>query len=92
MPAVNVLVESPVSDSIRVRQVSSMFDCPLAERSRVEWKGDLPVEADPWSVGLIVGPSGSGKSTIARAVFGGHVELAWAGRSVIDDFAAAHSV
>jgi energy-coupling factor transporter ATP-binding protein EcfA2/GNAT superfamily N-acetyltransferase len=92
MPAVDVVVESPVSDSIRVRQVSSMFDCPLAERSRIEWKGELPIEADPWNVGLIVGPSGSGKSTIARTVFGGHVELTWAGRSVIDDFDSTHSV
>ncbi len=31
--------------------------------------GSLPIEAEPWSVGVIVGRSGTGKSTIAEHLF-----------------------
>jgi ABC-type lipoprotein export system ATPase subunit len=88
MPEINVVVESPISDSIRAMQLSSMFDVPPTERAKLEWHGDLPIETRPWSIGLIVGPSGSGKTTILRDVFGAPAPLEWHGASVIDDFAA----
>ena len=35
----------------RAAQVSSMFDVPAQEKVRLEWHGDLPIEAKPWNVG-----------------------------------------
>jgi GNAT superfamily N-acetyltransferase len=66
--------------------VCSMFDVPPAEKSRLEWHGRLPIEEQPWHVGLIVGPSGSGKTTILRRVFGAPTTFEWSAPSVIDDF------
>lgn len=86
MPSVNIVVESKISSSSRVKQLSAMFDVPLQDVSRVSWSGDFPYDAEPWNVGLIVGPSGSGKSTIARKFFGEMPEIKWNAASVIDDF------
>jgi ABC-type ATPase involved in cell division len=92
MPTVDLLVESPLSHSPRARQLEAMFDVPQQERAKLEWKGELPIEGRPWSVGLIVGPSGAGKSTILRSVFGEPRTLGWGGASVIDDFPASRSM
>lgn len=88
MPRIDFIVETELSESSRVQQLSAMFDVPPAKKSRLEWHGDLPIESDDWSIGLIVGPSGCGKSSIARQVFGERYEpsLSWEARSVIDDF------
>lgn len=87
MPTVDVLVETVVSRSIRARQVQSVFDVPEREREEKSWHLEMPIEAKPWRVGLIVGPSGSGKSTVMRKVFGEERRLEWKQASVIDDFA-----
>jgi GNAT superfamily N-acetyltransferase len=92
MPPIDVVIETPVSTSIRAAQLSSMFDVPAQDRARLEWHGAFPIEAQPWHVGLIVGPSGAGKTTILRQQFAEPVKLAWGGASVIDDFAAELSV
>jgi ABC-type dipeptide/oligopeptide/nickel transport system ATPase subunit len=34
-----------------------------------QFKGSLPIEADDWQVGVIVGRSGSGKTSIAKQLF-----------------------
>lgn len=47
-----------------------MFDVPVADLLTREWIVDSDHDAQPWSVGCIVGPSGSGKSTMARKIFG----------------------
>jgi ABC-type Mn2+/Zn2+ transport system ATPase subunit len=83
---INVAVETPLSTSARVKQLSALFDVPLATTSRLEWVGEAPVEAEPWQLGLLVGPSGSGKSTLLRALFGAPADLAWGGKAVVDDF------
>lgn len=88
MPAVDLVVSSPVNRSVRARQVASMFDVPFPERSEVRWTGDVPIEARPWNVGLIVGPSGAGKSSIMRQMFGDMPDLKWGAASVVDDFTA----
>jgi hypothetical protein len=90
MPAIDLVVESKIAQSGRVRQLSAMFDCPADDVSRREWHGDIPIDGDDWNVGLIVGPSGAGKSSIARQLFGDRYEvpLEWTDRAVIDDFAA----
>lgn len=87
MPGINIIRESKISNSSRVKQLSAMFDVPIKEVSRLEWHGDFPFNAEPWNVGLIVGPSGCGKSTIAREIFGEERSFKWdASHSVIDDF------
>lgn len=87
-------VETVISRSIRARQVEAAFDVPPAEKCRMEWHGDVDLDAQPWQVGLIVGPSGAGKSTLARKMFGDAVDrpLVWSGASVIDDFDPRFSV
>ncbi len=92
MPRVDVVVETAVQQSSRVRQLEAMFDVPPFERAKVEWHGDLDFEARPWRVGLIVGPSGSGKSTLLRHLFGEPQQVAWDQRSVIDNFPREVSV
>jgi ABC-type ATPase with predicted acetyltransferase domain len=92
MPAIDIVVETPISGSVRAAQVSSMFDVPPQKTARLEWHGQLPIEEQPWNVGLIVGPSGSGKSTILRDVFRQTSEFEWSAVSVIDDFDKKHSV
>lgn len=86
MPAIDFVVETPCSSSARARQLEAIFDCPRQEMSRIEFKGDLPIEGTDWNVGLIVGPSGCGKSTILRGAFGGERAMEWSGASVVDDF------
>lgn len=80
---------TPVSDSMRARQVCSLFDVPPEKKQTKHWKADLAIEGRPWNVGLIVGPSGAGKTSVARALFGDAIERTpeWKGLpSVIDEF------
>ncbi len=92
MPAVDLVVESEVSTSVRARQVCSMFDAPPSSKCRLEWRCEMPIETFEWNVGLIVGPSGAGKTSIMRHVFGEMPPLAWSAASVVDDFDAKRSV
>lgn len=83
---VDVRVSTPVSRSMRARQLSAMFDVPEHDESEREWHGDVPLDERDWNVGLIVGPSGSGKTTTARQLFGAEQLPTWDALSVIDDF------
>lgn len=68
MPTVNVVIDTELKRSTRVRQLESMFDVPAQEKCRLEWNIEMPdLSESDWSVGLIVGPSGSGKSTSATS-------------------------
>lgn len=84
---VDLRVESEVDPTIRVRQLSAIFDAPIGEKLSHTWSGDVPIEDKDWNVGLIVGPSGAGKSSCARQMFGEFVTNDWTAKSVIDDFA-----
>jgi GNAT superfamily N-acetyltransferase len=88
VPSIDLVVESDISSSSRVKQLSGMFDVPPQKKCHLEWHGDLPIENKIWNVGLIVGPSGSGKSTIARKLWQTQFDatLEWNAKSVIDDF------
>lgn len=94
MPVINVIVQTDISRSGRVRQLESMFDVPAQERQTLKWHGEIPYDDKPWNIGLIVGPSGCGKSIIARHLFGDRVDISheWKGKSVIDDFNPALSM
>lgn len=88
MPSFNIIVESNVSNSPRCRQLEGMFDVPPSKKSRLTFVGEIPLDLQPWNVGLIVGPSGSGKSTIAKHLFQDEYSrrYEWKSQSVIDDF------
>jgi energy-coupling factor transporter ATP-binding protein EcfA2 len=70
MPRIDAVVECPVRDSFRVRQVAGLFDLPADAGRRATFSVELPGLDEPWRIGLITGPSGSGKTTIAHAAFG----------------------
>ena len=91
---IDLSLECAVDNSIRIQQISAMFDVPIAQKSKVEWHGDVPIDREPWSVGLIMGPSGCGKSSIARQLFGDRFEpsLNWSDRAVVDDCGGDMSV
>jgi len=87
MPSIDIVIPQKNPSSIRTKQVCSMFDVPLEETPNLIWKGELPIETKPWSIGLIVGPSGCGKSTIGKKIWPKAFEnvLEWSHTSVIDD-------
>jgi hypothetical protein len=64
-----ITVTSPIHESPRVLQVRGLFDLPEAKTSVLEWDVALPLDEQPWHIGLIVGPSGCGKSTITRRLW-----------------------
>lgn len=85
----HIEVTSSVVQSARVLQTAGMFDVPLAEKLTNSWDIDMPIEDQPWSVGLVVGPSGSGKSVLSENVWPGCIagDHVWSDdRSLLDDF------
>lgn len=56
-------------DSYRAERVKSLFNAETG----YSWShsAELPIDDQPWQIGLIVGPSGSGKSSLGRAIFPG---------------------
>jgi ABC-type ATPase involved in cell division/GNAT superfamily N-acetyltransferase len=86
MPSIDLVTQSTIRKTPRVKQLEAMFDAPTEDVLRVQWHGEFPIEDTDWNVGLIVGPSGAGKSTIARHLFGDPIEYEWTAQSVIDDF------
>lgn len=92
MRSVDLLVESKLTLTPRVKQLSGMFDVPAKEKLSHHWQGELPIDERDWNVGLIVGPSGAGKSSVARQLFGEDKVLKWEAGSVVDDFDSGHSI
>jgi len=86
MTQINITVKTPISQSTRAKQVSSMFDVPEQTEHSLNWQIDAPLEQQKWNIGLIVGASGSGKSTVLKHQFGEPNNLIWDKQSVIDDF------
>ena len=54
---IDVEIDGAVSQTIRAQQLAAAFDVPMAERQRLEWSGELPIDDLDWTVGLIVSPS-----------------------------------
>ncbi len=95
MPRIDVVVDCPVHDSFRVRQVAGMFDVPINDRASERFSVDMPdLARESWSIGLIVGPSGSGKTTIARRLFGDAVRPArpWPEDRAVVDCMGDHAI
>jgi len=61
-----VTVTCPIAESPRVSQVRRHVRSHPRAYLEVTWSVHLPIDQEPWHVGLVVGPSGCGKSTIAR--------------------------
>ena len=86
MRSIDLLVESKLTRTPRVKQLSAMFDVPAQEKLSHRWQGEIDIDEKPWNVGLIVGPSGAGKSSVSRQLFGAERVNEWKAGSVIDDF------
>ena len=61
-----IQVSSTIEPTPRVEQVRGMFDLKPDSTSTLSWNVHLPIDEQPWNIGVIVGPSGCGKSTIVR--------------------------
>lgn len=92
MRQVDLVVETKLDRTPRVKQLSGMFDVPAQEKLSHHWKGELPIDEKPWNVGLIVGPSGAGKSSVTRQLFGEPKTFEWKAGSVCDDFSKTYSI
>ena len=92
MRSIDLLVESKLTRTPRVKQLSAMFDVPAQEKLSHHWKGEIDIDEKPWNIGLIVGPSGAGKSSVSRQLFGAERVNEWKAGSVIDDFDKKFSI
>lgn len=91
MPRVDLNLHVDIQRTPRVQQIEGMFDVPENKRALVEFHFDVPLDARPWQVGLVVGPSGAGKSSVARHLFGAAMVDGYdwpADKSVVDGFGA----
>lgn len=80
-----------IERSVRVVQLRGMFDLTDETPQPLTWDVELPLDEQPWNIGLIVGPSGTGKSTILREFWRDELSdtFDWpADRSVLDGFPA----
>jgi len=84
-----VHVDVDIQRTARVQQLEGLFAVPPSKRAELQWDVDLPLDAQPWNIGLIVGPSGSGKTTVTRALWPEYLARSYdwpADRSVLDGF------
>jgi ABC-type molybdenum transport system ATPase subunit/photorepair protein PhrA/GNAT superfamily N-acetyltransferase len=89
VPRVDLTLTVDIERTPKVVQLEGMFDVPESKRRTVDFHFDVPLEEQPWQIGLIVGPSGAGKTSVAKHLFGDHLvaEYDWPERrSVIDGF------
>lgn len=83
---IELVNRTELADSYRQNRVRSLMNVTLEQASTHRVSCTLPLEEQPWRVGLVVGPSGSGKTTLGRklgALFSGYD---WADdRAIIDE-------
>lgn len=74
-------------DSFRAQSVVGSFTLNDVKLEK-HFKGSLPIEADDWQIGIIVGRSGSGKSSIAKRLFPDAyiVCFEYSHKCILDDF------
>ena len=94
MTTTTITLTTPVHKSARTVQVAGTFDYDPGDTQTIEWTHTLPLDDQPWQVGLIVGPSGAGKSVLARKLWPGHVleEHPWEAPTILDDFDPEHAI
>lgn len=57
--------------SYRAARTKSLFNAESGANFNIDV--DLPIEDEPWKIGIVVGPSGSGKTSIGKHIFSGEV-------------------
>lgn len=89
-----ITLSTAITKTPRTLQVASMFDYSPGEQQIETFEHDLPIETQPWQIGLIVGPSGAGKSVLARRIWGDQVieRLNWGDRAIVEEFPKTTSV
>jgi ABC-type ATPase involved in cell division len=88
VPRVDVRVGTPIKRTARVVQIEGTFDLPPSKSAEHVRAHELPIEAQPWTIGMIVGPSGSGKSRLLDTMYPTRAEPAWGRGALVDDFPA----
>ena len=68
MPNFDIIKRIKYTHSFRNQNVIDNFDLEDV-KFQEEFKGEIPIENEEWSIGLIVGGSGTGKTTIAKECF-----------------------
>ena len=63
---VSVEQEVPVYDTYAAERTRGLYNVDPGDGSVFKLDVELPIEAEDWQIGMIVGPSGSGKSSIVR--------------------------
>lgn len=89
MTRVTVTRRSEVMRTGRLAVAAGSMDHPVTGETTTTIDVELPLDAQPWTVGLIVGPSGSGKTTVARELWPDQFTepAAWpADRAIVDAF------
>jgi ABC-type ATPase with predicted acetyltransferase domain len=87
VPSFDVVRTWENPESFRAQSVIGSFalvDCKLEKR----FKGVLPIDEEPWQIGVIVGRSGTGKTSIAKELFGSAYisRFEYTHKSILDDF------
>ena len=93
MPSFDIVRTWEAPESFRVQFVIGSFallDCKLEKR----FKGSLPIDEEPWQIGVIVGRSGTGKTSIAKELFGDAYisKFEYTHKSILEDFPEGLSV
>lgn len=85
MPDFNILRESEIKNSFRVKKIMSDFDLNVTKSKEV-FSGSIDLSKE-WQIGVIVGSSGTGKTTIAKEIFSKEIisGFDYCKESVIDD-------
>jgi ABC-type lipoprotein export system ATPase subunit len=91
MPVIDILNETHVSPTARMKMLSGIFDCPVESINKFELHDHIDIESQDYNIGAIIGPSGCGKSSILK-VMGEPVRYDWSASSVIDSFSKEHSI
>lgn len=88
MPRSKFVISSPIQSTFRTEKVKGMFDVEMDEVKK-DYDVNIPIENEPWNIGLIVGASGTGKTTIAKRLFDDFhffTGFEWSNKAIVDDF------
>ena len=87
MPSFNIVKQWNKPRSFRAQSVAGSFTL-TDEVMTKQFSGTLPIEAEPWQIGVIVGRSGTGKTSIAKQLFPNEYikGFEYTGESILDDF------
>ena len=81
----NIVKESGISDSFRVKSTMDMFTMSQ-DKTKEHFSGEYDLDFD-WNIGCVVGASGTGKTTVSKEIFGeGYIiDYEYIKDSVMDD-------